>query len=123
MVTINFYRGVNEGEALARVSNQVLENYKNQKGVVLRTASVPRTAETLAEHLIAVVLGRPTFLEAVQARFKLIDGKGVSIVYSHRVYGKDVGDEMSAWLRLHGPSIERALMEWQLPASIANVGS
>src|SRR5690349_8033860 len=84
MLTINFYPQVTDGESLARVANQVLENYKAEKAIVLKTASVPRTAERPPEHFIAVVFGRPTFLEAVQARFKLINGKGVSIIYSHR---------------------------------------
>src|SRR5690349_11840749 len=84
MLTLNFYPQVSDGESLARVANQVLENYKAEKAIVLKTASVPRTAERPPEHFIAVVFGRPTFLEAVQARFKLINGKGVSIIYSHR---------------------------------------
>lgn len=118
MLTINFYPQVNEGEGLALVANRVLENYKAQKGIVLRSASVPRTIEKPAEHLIVVVFGRPTFLEAVQARFKLVNGKGVSIIYSHRMYGKEVGPEMSSWLKEHGPSIEKALMAWEFPSSL-----
>lgn len=121
MLTINFYPRVTDGEGLALVANQVLENYKNQKGIVLRTISVPRTVDKPAEHLIAVVFGRPTFLEAVQARFKLINGKGVSIIYSHRVYGKEVGPEMSAWLKDHGPSIEKVLMGWQFPQTLGSL--
>ncbi|MFY9608535.1 MAG: hypothetical protein WAU45_07960 [Blastocatellia bacterium] len=50
MLTINLYRRVNDGEGLALVANRVLENYKNQKGRVLRTVSVPRTVENPAEH-------------------------------------------------------------------------
>ena len=118
MLTINFYPQVNEGEGLALVANQVLENYKTQRGRVLRTVSVPRTINKPAEHLIAVVFGRPTFLEAVQARFKLVNGKGVSIIYSHRVYGKEVGPEMSTWLKDHGASTENALMAWEFPPSL-----
>jgi hypothetical protein len=118
MLTINFYPQVNEAEGLATVANQVLENYKAQQGKVLRTISVPRTTERPAEHLIVVVFGRPTFLEAVEARFKLINGKGVSIIYSHRVYGKEVGPEMSTWLKENGPSVEKALMGWEFPSSL-----
>ncbi|MGA9771126.1 MAG: hypothetical protein WBV94_18985 [Blastocatellia bacterium] len=121
MLTINFYPRVNEGEGLAMVANQVLENYKTQKGKVLRTFSVPRTNEKPAEHLIVVVFGRPTFLEAVQARFKLVNGKGVSIIYSHRVYGKEAGPEMSVWLKDHGPSMENAIMAWEFPASLGSL--
>lgn len=119
MLTINFYPQVNEGEGLAQVANQVLENYKSQRGKVLRAVSVPRTIEKPAEHLIVVVFGRPTFLEAVEARFKLVNGKGVSFIYSHRVYGKEVGPEMSVWLKENGPSIEKALMTWEFPLHLA----
>ena len=118
MLSINFYRQVNDGDGLASVANQVLENYKTQKAIVLKTDSVPRTTDKPAEHLIAVVFGRPTFLEAVQARFKLVNGRGVSIIYSHRVYGKEVGPEMSAWLKENGASTEKALMAWEFPPSL-----
>ncbi|HKY03771.1 MAG TPA: hypothetical protein VJQ56_02720 [Blastocatellia bacterium] len=121
MLTINFYQQVTDGEGLASVANQVLENYRSQKGIVLRTMSVPRTAEKPAEHLIAVVFGRPTFLEAVQARFKLIDGRGVAIIYSHRIYGREVGPQMSAWLKDNGPSIEKVLMGWDFPATLGSL--
>lgn len=121
MLTINFYQNVTDGEGLARVANQVLENYKSQKGIVLKTASVPRTNEKPAEHLIAVVFGRPTFLEGVQARLKMVNGKGVSIVHSHRMYGKAVGPEMSNWLKENGPSIEKALMACEFPPSVGTL--
>lgn len=121
MLTINFYPQVNEAEGLAMVANQVLENYKTQQGRILRTVSVPRTIKKPAEHLIVVVFGRPTFLEAVEARFKLVNGKGVSIIYSYRVYGKEVGPAMSAWLKENGPSIEKALMGWEFPSSLSRL--
>ena len=121
MLSINFYPQVTDGEGLALIASQVLENYKSQKGIVLRTASVPRTSEKPAEHLIAVVFGRPAFLEAVQARFKLINGQGVAIIYSHRVYGKAVGPEMSAWLKDNGASIEKALMGWEFPLTLGSL--
>ena len=119
MLTVNVYRQVTNGEGLALVANQVLERYKSQQARVLRTDSVPRTADKPAEHLIVVVFGRPTFLEAVLARFKMVGGKGASIVYSHRVYGKEVGPQMSAWLGDNGPSMEKALMSMEL-ASVDN---
>jgi len=121
MLTVNFYQHVNEGEGLALVANQVLGNYKTHNGRVLRTVSVPRTVEKPAEHLIVVVFVRPTFLEAVQARFKLVNGKGAAFIYSHRVYGKEVGPEMSTWLKDNGPSIEEALMAWEFPSSLASL--
>ena len=60
-----------------------------------------------AEHFIAVVFGRPKFLEAAFGRFKLVDGVGCSIVYSHRIYGEKVGDQMSKWLNDNGPKMEK----------------
>ncbi len=80
--------------------------------MVLKTDSVRRTSDRPAEHYIAVVFGRPNFLEAAFARFKLVNGAGCSIVYSHRIYGEKVGDQMSAWLSANGRAIEKALMSW-----------
>lgn len=79
---------------------------------MLKTRSIPRTAERPAEHFIAVLFTRPNFIEAAFARFKLVDGKGCSVVYSHRIYGEKIGDQMSAWLSANGQEIEKALMEW-----------
>jgi hypothetical protein len=58
------------------------------------------------------VFGRPNFIEVAFARFKLVDATGCSFVYSHRIYGEKMGDEMSAWLSANGSDIEKALMEW-----------
>jgi hypothetical protein len=111
MVTLNAYPDVSSDDELAAKANAVLENYKKHQAIVLKTASVPRTRERPAEHLIAVAFGRPTFIEVAFARFKLADGKGSSAVYSHRLYGEKIGDQMSAWLEANGPAVEKALME------------
>ena len=116
MVTINQYPKVKDGEALAATANAVLENYKAAKGLVLRTDSLPRTKDRPAEHLIAVAFGRPEFMEVAFARFRLRDGVGMSVVYSHRIYGKKAGNEMSAWLKKNGPATESSLMKWDAPA-------
>ncbi len=119
MITINAYPGVQDGEGLAATANAVLENYKKHQARVLTTDSLPRTAERPAEHLIVVVFARPTFMEVAFARFQMLDSTGYSIVYSHRLYGEKLGDEMSAWLKAHGPKTEKALMTWATsPASL-----
>lgn len=115
MITVNGYPDVSDGESLAATANAVLENYKKHQAKVLKTNSVPRSADRPAEHLIAVVFGRPNFIEVAFARFKLVDGKGFSFVYSHRIYGEKVGDQMSAWLSANGEQVEKALMEWSSP--------
>lgn len=112
MMTVNGYPDVDDGDGLAATANAVLENYKKHEAKVLKTNSVPRTADRPAEHFIAVVFGRPDFIEVAFARFKLVDEKGFSFVYSHRIYGEKIGDQMSAWLSAHGEAVERALMEW-----------
>lgn len=120
MITVNGYPNVNDGEGLAAMANAVLENYKKHQARVLKTSSVPRTPDRPAEHLIAVVFGRPNFIEVAFARFKLMDGKGCSFVYSHRIYGEKIGDEMSAWLSDNGPEIEKTLMEWKsMPSPVS----
>ena len=113
MVTINRYPNVANGEALAAVANGVLENYKSNRAIVLRTDSVPRTAEKPAEYLIVVIFPRPDFIEMVFARFKIVDGIGTSAIYSHRKYGKHIGEQMSEWLKVNGPATEKALMSWE----------
>jgi hypothetical protein len=112
MITVNGYPNVADGDQLAATANAVLENYKKHQAKVLKTHSVPRTAEQPAEHLIAVIFTQPDFIEVAFARFKLLDGKGCSLVYSHRIYGNEIGDAMSAWLSAHGDHIETTLMEW-----------
>ena len=123
MITINGYPNVDDGERLAATANAVLENYKKAQAKVLKTRSVPRTKDRPAEHLIAVVFARPNFIEAAFARFKLVDGKGFSFVYSHRIYGEKIGDEMSAWLKANGEEVEKALMEWNSMPSPPRTGS
>ncbi len=112
MMTVNGYPDVHDGEALATTANAVLENYKKHGARVLRTDSKPRTADRPAEHLIAVVFGRPGFIELVFARLKMVEGEGCSLVYSHRIYGEKVEDEAKTWLKANGEQTEAALMEW-----------
>jgi hypothetical protein len=112
MVTINVYPKAKDGDALAAVANTVLGNYKAHKGVIVNTQSVPRTGNKPAEHLIVSVLGGPTFLEAVFARFKMHEGAGIAVIYSHRIYGKDVGNQMRDWLKQNGLATEKTLMQW-----------
>ena len=112
MVTVNVYPDAADGDALAARANATLESYKQAKATVLNTRSIPRTAAQPAEHLIAVVFPRPAFIEVAFARFKLVDGVGCSVVYSHRVNGEKTGDAMNSWLRENGPAAEKALMDW-----------
>ncbi len=121
MITMNVYSNAHDGDALAAKAKAVLENYKSHNGRVLRTNSVRRTPDRPVEHFIAVVFGRSNFIEVAFARFKLVDGVGCSIVYSHRIYGEKVGDQMSAWLKDNGPKMEKMLMEWNDTPSPASL--
>ena len=116
MITVNAYPDVRDGEQLAAAANAVLENYKSHQGIVLKTRAVPRSADRAAEHFIAVKFTRPGFIEVALARFKLVDGKGCSFVYSHRVYGEKIGEQMKTWLSTDGNEVETALTEWDLPS-------
>ncbi len=110
-MTILVYRNAKDGDALAAAANGVLENYKANKAVVVKTDSVPRTRDKPAEHLIVVTFGRPDFIEVAFARFRMHDGVGSAVVYSHRIYG-NAGQAMSLWLNKNGPPTERDLMNW-----------
>ena len=112
MVTVNHYRQVNSADGLAGSANAVLETYKSNRAVVVKTDSVARTTQKPAEHLIVVLFPRPDFIEAVFARFKLTNGVGTAVIYSHREYGAKIGDQMSAWLKANGPGLEKTLMAW-----------
>ena len=122
MVTILFYRKAKDGEALAATASAVLENYKANKAVVVKTDSVPRTKDRPAEHLMVVIFGRPEFIEVVFSRFRMYDGVGSAVIYSHRIYGKTVGDEMRAWLAKNGAATERNLMSWDaMPKALSSL--
>lgn len=110
MVTINIYPGVSDGEGLADVANGVLANYRRNGATVLRTASLARTADRPAEHLIVALFPTRAFIEAVFARLRLADGGGTAVIYSHRQYGQQAGEAMAAWLKAKGASVERSLM-------------
>ena len=112
MLTLHRYPIFVDGDGLATAANAVLENYKIHRAMVLKTDSVPRTADKPAEHLIVVLFPRPEFIEAVFARFRLVDGVATATIYSHRVYGTRIGDQMSEWLKTNGPAVEEALMSW-----------
>ena len=114
MVTINYYRTAKDGDGLATTANAVLANYKAHKAVVLKTASVPQTPDKPAEHLIVVVFPRPEFVETAFARFRMHEGVGTSVVYSHRIYGNNVDNAMRAWLDKNGPTTEKTLMAWSV---------
>jgi hypothetical protein len=121
MITINVYPTAHDGDALAATAKAVLENYRSHAAKVLGTDSVPRTPDRPAEHFIAVVFGRPNFIEVAFARFKLADGVGCSIVYSHRIYGEKVGDQMSKWLNDNAAKTEKMLMDWNNSPSPASL--
>jgi hypothetical protein len=120
MVTIIVYPSVKDGEHLAATASNVVENYKAH-GKIIKTDSKPRTPEKPAEHLAVAVLGTPKFLEAVFARFVLVDGTGIAVIYSHRIYGTAAGPQMSTWLHDTGPVIEKSLMAWDKIPKIADL--
>jgi hypothetical protein len=113
MMTLNGYPNVQDGDGLAATANAVLENYKSNQGKIVKTDSVPRTADRPAEHLIVVKFSRPGFVEVAFARFKLGENKGHSIVYSHRFYGEKASDQFDAWMTANGAGAEKALMDWK----------
>lgn len=117
MVTINVYRTVKDGDALAATANNVLGTYKANNAVVVRTDSVARTATRPAEHLIVAIFPQPGFVEVAFARFRMHRGLGTAVVHSHRIYGKQAGDAMQAWLEKNGQTTETDLMRWDaMPA-------
>lgn len=110
MLTIWDYRDVNDGESLAQVANRTLGRYRESNGVIVHTRSVPKTDRKPAEHFVAAVLGNQTLLEFVAARFLLQEGRGASVIYSHRIYGTRLGKQMNAWMAENGAAAEDQVM-------------
>ena len=102
MVTVNVNDAVRNGDQLADLANRVLTKYQAH-GKIVRTDSKPRTPQRPAEHLIVALLGNP----------------GVVAVYSHRIYGENTAQPMGEWLERSGPSIEKALMQWDGVPSVS----
>ena len=110
MVSITVYRNATDANGLLNVATTVLGTNKQNHGVVLSTNSTTETPTKPVEYYIGVVLGTSNLLEAVFQRFVLIEGVGYGMIYSHRIYGQKVGDQMSPWIKENGPSTEKALM-------------
>jgi hypothetical protein len=113
MVTINFYPDVHDGETLATTASAVLGNYKSHQATVIKSSSVPKTPDHPAEHFIAGAFSGLGFVEVAFDRFKMADNTGCSIVFSHRIYGENLDDQMTDWLKSNGAETEKALMEWK----------
>ena len=123
MLTLITYKNAKDGESLAAVANSVVEGYKLGGAKILKVDALPKTEEQPAEYLIAAVFPRPTLIEFVIARFKLINDTGVSVIYSHRVYGKQSGHVMSDWMKANGAKLEKALWSWDSFPSIETLDS
>jgi hypothetical protein len=112
MVSIVVYRNATDANGLLNVATTVLETNKQNHGMVLSTNSTTATPTKPVEYYVGVVLGTSNLLESVFQRFVLIGGVGYAMIYSHRIYGQKVGDQMSPWIRENGPSIEKSLMSY-----------
>jgi hypothetical protein len=119
MVTINLYHQAKDGDGLAAVANGVLGTYQANQAAVVKTASVPRRPDRPAEHFIAVIFRHATFSEAVFARFKMHEGIGSAVIYSHRTYGKNAGEAMRSWVTQNGPAMEKNLLAWDAMPKLA----
>jgi len=113
MVTINIFPDVANGEQLAQIANNVLGRYETI-GAIVRTNSIPRTANSEAEHLIVAILKGNGVMEAVYARIKMVQGKGTATVWSRRAYGEaDAAEALGAWLKENGVAREKIFMAWE----------
>jgi hypothetical protein len=120
MVTVVVYRNATNAAGLLAVAKSVLGTDTKNNGVVVNTHSIPSTPTKPAEHYVCVVLSDPAVMESVFQRFVLIQGIGYAMVYSHRIYGQKVSDQMSPWLKENGDSIEKLLMSFD-PIPTADV--
>lgn len=110
MVTVTHYRDVKDADGLFAIANIAFSMYESAGGNILVTDSVAATESKSAEHLLVGLLFAHGIIEAVFNRFIMHEGTGTAVMFSRRVYGEGVGDEMSDWLRDHGQATEERLM-------------
>lgn len=116
MLTLHRYTAATNAEQMAAVANAVLDNYKQQGAMILKVDASPARGSQPAVYFIAAVFPQPSFIEAVFTRLRLENGVGTGVIYSHRLYGKAIGESMSAWLKANAEARENELMDWQPPA-------
>ena len=112
MVSVLVLRDVNSPEKLADFASILLERYKARHGL-LRTNTVPATAQNPAQHFVAGLLLANGIAECVFNRILLMHDIGYNFVYSHRNYGSDMKqtvDQTASWAKANGASIENAVM-------------
>lgn len=113
MITLQRYDKVNSLERLTIAANTVLEAYRKAGATILRVESQPAANDRPPEFLLVAVIPQSDMLEAVFSRFRLVNGVGTSTLYSHRLYGHDINDNMITWLKQNMDSRARLLMAWQ----------
>lgn len=112
MVTVNVHPSVRDAEALARLANAILGNYRRH-GRVMKTASKPARPDSPAEHMITAVLEQPGLLEAAFTRIFLLRQRGFVLTYSYRIYRDNAGAAMTNWLNANGNRLESVLVAWR----------
>lgn len=111
MVSFILFQSINDGEGLAGIANQILARYQTHKGMLMATDSIPASDVQPAEHFMAYLFISPDSFEFAANRILLLEGIGVSVVYSRRFYNKkgEDGNFVSNWMEKHGSEIEASL--------------
>lgn len=112
MITLVRYPAATTADGLASIADSVLRLYKQNGAMILKVDAVPAARGKPAEYFISVAFPTRDFIEAVFTRIALVDGSGAAAIYSHREYGRAVGNEVSAWIEKNGAAKERALKQW-----------
>jgi hypothetical protein len=122
MIIVGRYPTVQDGAALTTAVNTIFGNSKKRGAIVLGAHYIPKKNGQATEYFTAMVLGqRDVELEADFSRYVLSGGMGHVLSYQHRIYGANVGNEMSAWLKVNGPLIEKELLNWDAAAVLKSL--
>ncbi|CAK0115110.1 lipoprotein [Burkholderia pseudomallei] len=112
MITLVRYPEATTADGLASIADSVFRLYKQNGAMILKVDAVPAARGKPAEYFISVAFPTRDFIEAVFTRIALVDGSGAAAIYSHREYGRAVGNEVSAWIEKNGAAKEHALKQW-----------
>jgi hypothetical protein len=123
MITLWLYPSVTDDDSLTAQAANILNKYKISGGKILHTYSVPRVDEKPAEHFIAAMLGGNVkgkfIIEFAAARFLLLSGKGVGMIYSRRSYGEQAPQVIGSWVVQNGETMEKTVMAFN-PAEVVS---
>lgn len=109
-ISVISYPTITDEEGLASVANNFITHYQSKPNAgILETSISGEKIENPGEHSIAILVVDPGFTMFGVFRLALVDGQGLGILYTHRMYGEDAGPVMREWLDYNAALLQAEL--------------